>query len=317
MSKKTKHTGFAVALAWPETWCKQPGAWYDKTMSLLGINKHHYYQVGHAAVILINSADGVCHYFDFGRYHTPYQYGRVRNRDTDNDLEITTIAEISGNQIRNFETILNEISVNPSCHGSGKLIASYTRIQFGKAFQKAKILQKRGILPYGPFVLNGTNCSRFVRTVILAGEPESNARFRLLYPPMLSVTPAWNVYSLGKKFAYPQDEQKGVFNHLPEQFRVDNVLPPPIKNKHIPPYSKWLAGEGAGSWYAISSYKNGILVIRYNPDGKIESQGLFTPVQQRSADLQREYDIAYLSHDNMIHLLQSGERHRYQRKFIE
>jgi len=47
-------TGFAIALAWPETNCKNAGSWYDELMELLGISKNHHYKVGHAALILIS-----------------------------------------------------------------------------------------------------------------------------------------------------------------------------------------------------------------------------------------------------------------------
>ncbi len=53
MMTRNKHTGFAIALAWPQTYCKQPGAWYDPITLLLGINKNNYYKVGHAALVLI------------------------------------------------------------------------------------------------------------------------------------------------------------------------------------------------------------------------------------------------------------------------
>ncbi len=73
------HTGFAIAIAWPSTFCKQPGSWYDPLTLWLGVNYNHYYRVGHAAVVLIDPDKNKCHYFDFGRYHAPFQYGRVRN----------------------------------------------------------------------------------------------------------------------------------------------------------------------------------------------------------------------------------------------
>ncbi|MDQ3395429.1 MAG: hypothetical protein M3512_15145, partial [Bacteroidota bacterium] len=67
--------GFAILLAWPETFCKQAGGWYDPLLSWLGISKNHYYRVGHAAVVLVNGFNGSLQYFDFGRYHSPYGYG--------------------------------------------------------------------------------------------------------------------------------------------------------------------------------------------------------------------------------------------------
>jgi hypothetical protein len=39
MNSGEKYTGFAIALAWPATWCKQSGAWYDPLTSFLGFSK--------------------------------------------------------------------------------------------------------------------------------------------------------------------------------------------------------------------------------------------------------------------------------------
>lgn len=187
--------GFAIAIAWPETLCKQPGSWYDKPMQWVGVNKGNYYKVGHAAVVLIN-ASGKCHYFDFGRYHAPFQFGRVRDAETDHDLEIKTQAVINENEMENFTDMLSELYFNSSCHGNGTLHASYCKINFERAYSKAKLMQKSSPIPYGPFKIDGTNCSRFVNTVILAGKPTFLHWLLLNYPKTLSPTPIGNVMAL-------------------------------------------------------------------------------------------------------------------------
>ncbi len=189
--------GFAIAIAWPETICKQAGAWYDTPMRWIGINKNNYYKVGHAAVVLINGDTGNCYYFDFGRYHTPYQYGRVRDEESDHDLEIKTKAIFDENgKLLNYLTILMELYSNPSCHGSGPLHASYCNIEFESAIRKAKQMQKESPLSYGPFKMTGTNCSRFVNTVILCGKPTFLYWLLLSYPKTLTPTPIGNIKAL-------------------------------------------------------------------------------------------------------------------------
>jgi len=191
------HDGIAIAIAWPETLCKQAGAWYDIIFKLLRVNKNSYYKVGHAAVVLIEKKSGDCHYFDFGRYHTPFQSGRVRSVYTDHDLEIKTKANFLENGgLENFTDILIELAGNKSCHGSGDLHASYCHINFNKAFSKATKMEALSPIPYGPFIPNGTNCSRFVNTTILAGKPKLLHRFLLAYPKTFSPTPIGNVYAL-------------------------------------------------------------------------------------------------------------------------
>lgn len=195
------YTGFAVSLAWPQTWCKQSGSWYDSTMKLFGYNKKNFYKVGHAAVILIEARTGKCHYFDFGRYHAPYGCGRVRDSETDHDLIINSKAVLDNIVFRlgNFEEILMEISNNEACHGIGDLHASYTNINFEKAYKFAKQMQINSPWKYGPFILNGTNCSRFVRTIVLSGNPPIADKLKIYIPFTLSPTPIGNVKSLKNK----------------------------------------------------------------------------------------------------------------------
>lgn len=193
---KKPPTGFAIVVAWPKTMCKQAGSWYDPLMSALKISKNNYYKVGHAAVVLVNSETSKCHYFDFGRYHAPFGYGRVRDEETDHDLNITTKAEIEYNEIVNLPSILYNLLRNYSCHGTGYLRASYTAIHFENAFQMAKKLQQQSFIPYGPFVYKGTNCSRFVKKVVLAGTPKLTHQLGLKIPYTISPTPITNVYAL-------------------------------------------------------------------------------------------------------------------------
>ncbi len=167
------HTGFVIALAWPQTYCKEPGAWYDRFTRWLGINRNNYYMAGHAALVLIEGTGEKCHYFDFGRYHAPFQHGRVRSAVTDHDLELKTLPQISrdGKTIQNFRIILDELQQNPGYHGEGALYASYTNVDFQKAYGRALEMQQPGPIPYGPFLRKGSNCSRFVNSVNIAGDP--------------------------------------------------------------------------------------------------------------------------------------------------
>ena len=129
---KSQYSGFAIALAWPDKYCKRAGSWYDLVTDIIGISKNHHYKVGHAALLLVNKKDGKCHYFDFGRYHAPYKHGRVRNAVTDNGLNVRTEAKIShdGCMIENFKEIITELQYNSECHGEGKIFASYCMIDF-------------------------------------------------------------------------------------------------------------------------------------------------------------------------------------------
>lgn len=199
--------GIAIALAWPETLCKQAGAWYDVPLKWLGININRYYKVGHAAIVLIENKTGNCHYFDFGRYHAPHQHGRVRGAFTDHDLEMKTKAIVSNGKINNYNELLLELFSNESCHGSGALHAGYCSVNFEKAFEKAMQMQSNSPIPYGPFLPNGTNCSRFVNTVVLSGAPNFLYRLVLAYPKTLSPTPIGNVKALANYCIISTDKE--------------------------------------------------------------------------------------------------------------
>lgn len=191
--------GFAIALAWPETKCKQAGAWYDPLLYYLGINKNGYYKIGHSAVVIINKKTKDCHYFDFGRYHSPHGYGRVRSSDSDDDLFIETKAIISDDnmEILNLDEILTELYSNTSTHGDGRILGKSTAIDFSKAMRYASKLQNKGFLKYGPFQIGGSNCSRFVSDLIKKSTPSLTLKLKLQFPLTISPSPMWNLWAIG------------------------------------------------------------------------------------------------------------------------
>ena len=69
-----------IVLAWPDTKVVHEGKWYDIPMRWIGAIKDGHYKAGHAAFLLINNKSGDIQYFDFGRYHTPLKFGRVRSK---------------------------------------------------------------------------------------------------------------------------------------------------------------------------------------------------------------------------------------------
>jgi len=184
-----------ITLAWPETNVITAMAWYDVFLKILKINKNDFYKVGHAATVLVEYETGNLRYFDFGRYHTPILYARVRDREHDPDLTINIQAKFDENKnITNLEAILKHLSQKHACHGEGTLHGSvYQGINFNEAYAWAKNLQKKGSIIYGPFELSGTNCSRFVNQVFRAGRPPFRIKFRLLFPLSFSPLTTTNV----------------------------------------------------------------------------------------------------------------------------
>jgi hypothetical protein len=195
LSTGSVHNGWAIAIAWPETWCKRAGAWYDGVMRLLAVNRNGYYQVGHAAVVVMGRDKDEAHYYDMGRYHAPGGTARVRSAHTDHELVLRTrLLWDAGAQLPlNLPVLLNELATNKACHGDGPMHWSVVPVICEGVHHQAKAMQEQDFITYGPFVVGGSNCSRFVNTALRAGRPPMGARLSLRFPWTLSPTPLSNV----------------------------------------------------------------------------------------------------------------------------
>ena len=312
---KNNEKGFAIALAWPEMYCKQTAAWYDSLTHLLGISKNHYYKVGHAALVLVDSK-GNCHYFDFGRYHAPYQWGRVRSAEADHDLIIKTKAVFSddGTQILNFREILEELQNNPACHGEGKLHASFCSIDYSAAAAKAREMHERHIWPYGPFIWNGTNCSRFVNTVIRAGKPDLKKWLYLRFLKPITPTTLNNVHALNKKEVLPHMLAKAPFYpaQKPPRERLYGIIPMPEKPAHLQDsILLWLSGEGAGSWFQPEFKENTVLLKRFTATGELEGETELKLLEGEMPKSDQEIKITYPSALHLLNLEVNGKKIKY------
>jgi hypothetical protein len=317
MSDRGNYTGFAIALAWPQTFCKQPGSWYDPLALRMGLSTNHYYRVGHAAVVLVDKENNKCHYFDFGRYHAPFQHGRVRSAETDHELRMKTIPVISDDNlsILNYREILSELKDNRACHGEGELYASYCPVNFRTAFDEARKMQQASPIPYGPFRINGSNCSRFVNTVVRAGKPHWVFRFRLKYLVWLTPTPMNNVNTLPNRLSQPAPSNTVTF--FPA-FKHDNItlysiLQPPLRDEKIPEHAQWLSGEGAGSWFVFEACKSLLRVTRYSPEGSIECTGQYENLDDKGVVPDNSFRITYPSNCKEVTLAHKNTLLRFER----
>tara|TARA_B100000768_G_scaffold44194_1_gene42951 strand:+ start:11701 stop:12357 length:657 start_codon:yes stop_codon:yes gene_type:complete len=178
-----------IVLAWPEAMVAGANSWYDKYLSTKG-----KYRVGHAALILVNHAKEKLFYFDNGRYHTPAGFGRVRSQETDPDIRIKSKLILKNHEINNIEEILLEVKNKKACHGKGVLYASILHnISFEKAFLFSNQMVSKGLVPYGPFVRPGTNCSRFVSKAMRESTSSFFTNIRLKYPITITPSPKRNV----------------------------------------------------------------------------------------------------------------------------
>ncbi len=86
--------------------------------------------------------------------------------------------------------------------------------------------------------------------------------------------------------------------------KLPEILPMPSIPENLPPTAKWLAGEGAGSWFVIEM-ENEVQyrISRFSPEGHIECEGFFKSAS-KNIDMKKDYDITYPSHCAMVSILQ-------------
>jgi len=95
---------------------------------------------------------------------------------------------------------------------------------------------------------------------------------------------------------------KSPMNKLPK------VLRAPDRPSNLHHNAKWLAGEGAGSWFLIEACEENeqeYQVQRFSPEGKLECTGIFAA--DLYVDLNIEYVISYPSQCQKVTIIQ-GER---------
>ncbi len=309
MTNLPQNSGIAIALAWPDTYCKQAGAWYDPLMNVLKISKNNYYKVGHSALVLIKNGGTECHYFDFGRYHAPKGHGRVRNKLTDNELQLKTIPKIENKKLLNYDELLTELQSSSVFHGDGDLYSSYVEIDFIKAYTKAIEMQSNSPIVYGPFVKNGTNCSRFVSSVILAGLSLKEERFKLKYFVPFTPSPSSNVKALPKQAIKQKPENHKIFTPKKQaKQKLKSTLQPPTCPSFLPKTVQWLSGEGSGSWFCLQQEKTAIKITRFSPKGDLECSGLFQAKTKNNFRLSQGFKITHLRNCQQVTIIQGEQK---------
>ncbi len=295
--------GSIFAISWPETLIYKTTAWYDTVTTIMGFCKNGYYSVGHAALLLVEYTTGKVYYFDFGRYQSPVGYGRVRDMYSDPELEIKTSAVIIDNKIQNIEAILSEVYNNNATHGDGRLMTSLTNnIDFDCAYSKAKEIQSRGAVPYGPFKYKGSNCSRFIASVYMPGIKNIFQKLRINISYLYCKTPTSNIIATSRV--------NQVFVIKSGKFYIENSIiimffsnktttkPTVSNNNHsqIPKNALKLYGIGCSSYFEVNATKNKSLfdIKSYNEQGGLEFAKTFQMLTL-GFDINHPFTIAYIS----------------------
>ena len=322
---KPLNTGTILLMAYPNTFVKPSGEFICKITPYLGIGTKDYTQAGHSALCLINNKTGEINYYDFGRYITPDGFGRVRNKSTDTELHIPITACFKNNILENTYEILRWLRSYPEkTHGDGDLYASILYdVDYEDACNFIKNIHIRGSIPYGIFIKQGSNCSRFVADTVIASTTNPIILKRIVGESRVTPSPL-GVVNKGRNseqvFIVGENEISEIKN-ISWIKNMKNFLEKKYKNEktiHQPKITKkdlhYLSGIGHGAYFNLRKNKNDEYIIsRLDKKGITNFEDVFIP-EDNSFDITKKYFFVYDSNCEYCHINQNNSIYRFNRK---
>ncbi|APZ46722.1 hypothetical protein BW723_10700 [Polaribacter reichenbachii] len=318
--------GIIIILSYPDT-VVRPAYWEpsSKIWPKLGIGSKHAVQAGHAALLLLKKGKTKINYYDFGRYITTYGNGRVRCKETDAELEIPIKAEFEKEELINLQEILLWLEKHPEkTHGDGRLIASInTDINYNLASQFINSFIQRKEIPYGVFVKNGSNCSRFVTDTLIASLTNKKIKLQLKTSNLVTPSPIgnvikatstktiYNVYQQEIKLYKNRSILKEYKDSFLNKFDIEpNLIGTEKPNKAIFELENgtWLGGIGSGAWFHIEKQidNKNYLIARYNSTGIKDFEGEFT-INNDSFSTDGKCEFLHPTNCQEMFVIQNGE----------
>tara|TARA_B110000090_G_scaffold86518_1_gene98371 strand:- start:8330 stop:9328 length:999 start_codon:yes stop_codon:yes gene_type:complete len=308
----SKSNGIIIIIAYPDT-VVRPAEMdaLSKFLPYLGIGTKNGIQAGHAALLLIKKGEPEINYFDFGRYITTNQNGRVRSKETDFELHIPILAKFKNASLSNLDEILVWLERHPEkTHGEGRLVASINEnIDYGKALAFINTLLNKKEILYGAFIKNGSNCARFVTDTLRASSLQKKIKTKLKISYLCTPSPIGNVlkgktakdiYQVSKSQinlytnrSILKEYKNCFFNKFDTPL---NIIGTEIPKKALffPKKATWLGGSGSGAWFAIDRKvnTNTYIISRYTYAGKKDFDGIFK-VSGNSFDMSLNYQFIH------------------------
>ncbi|RED50100.1 DUF6695 family protein [Seonamhaeicola aphaedonensis] len=326
------NTGIILTLAYPETIVMVSEEWFSPYLRYLGVGKKNYLRAGHAALVLIDKAKGILEYHDFGRYITPEPTGRVRGRDTDNELHFPLKAQIENNQIINLNAILKFLGTNPRLtHGDGKLVASVcTAVDYKKARAHINNMQEKHFIRYAAFIKEACNCARFVTDSLIAGVTDSVIKKRLLKSKWFTPSTVGNVMLADTENHVYEVSETGIISDFKGSQTSENLrcfldklkdhqvdLVGTLKPKHhdeVHENGQWLSGIAAGAWFELYQTEKALeyRFRRLSPYGHIDIDALFK-VEDNRFSYRENFEFVHYSNCKFFHVRQHGCVYRFVR----
>jgi Family of unknown function (DUF6695) len=327
------NSGFIITLAYPETIVRVSDEWFTPFLKYVGIGKKNYVKAGHAGLVLINKDTGILEYHDFGRYITVQSTGRVRGKDTDNELDFALKAHIEDGEIKNLDEILKFLATNPKLiHGEGKMVASVCdAIDYDKARDYITTMQQRHFIRYGVFIKEASNCSRFVTTTLIASVTNTSIKKKLIKSTRFTPSTVGNVVIADTGNYIYEVSDEGEITEFSSSVRKENIRyfldklkayePTLIGNqqpKHVESVhekAQWLGGVGAGAWFELHKTDRN---TEYNyrkiaPCGHINVHDIFV-VNDTSFNYHEDFNFVHYSNCKFFHVEQNDMVFRFDRK---
>ncbi|MCB4809551.1 hypothetical protein LG651_14945 [Tamlana sp. 62-3] len=326
------NTGIIITLAYPETIVMVADEWYSPFLRFIGIGKKDYLRAGHAALVLINKETGVLEYHDFGRYITPEPTGRVRGKDTDNELHFPIQAKIQDSQILNLDEILKFLATKPKLtHGDGKLVASVcTKVNYLKARTHITQMQNKHFIRYAAFIKNACNCARFVTESLIASVTDGNVKKALQKSLWFTPSTVGNVLLGNTESAVYEVTETGEISIFKGSQKSENLRcfldklkehnvnlvgtlkPKPVKGVHE--NAQWLSGIAAGAWFELhkTDKLNVYRFRRISPYGNIDVDD-FYEVENTKFNFDLDYVFVHYSNCKFFNVKQNGKVYKFNR----
>ncbi len=322
------HTGAIIILAYPEEFVSMIPAWYRKPMEWVGMVNHGKVAAGHSAMALVNKATGKIYYGDFGRYITPFGYGRTRMEMTDPDVVFDYKVEFKDGMIVDKKALFQHIYEHPEkTHGGDVMYISLNQdIDFDKCLRFMTKMNDKGSIIYDPFGKGRSNCSRFVYDTILAGVTDKTIKKKLKRKSPLTPSPLGNVFHGTNEDSHvftPEGNQvvkdksiRVVIKHLFKKAEKPSSLPLTQDEKKekflgLNPKNKWSYLGGVGDEAYILARKitdNSIMIEKYGAHQKLDFVQEFE--LHKSFDPDSNYEFIHDCNASWITVIQDGKKLR-------
>jgi hypothetical protein len=286
--------GIIIILAYPDTIVRPAYTEFSsKIWPKIGIGGKHAVKAGHAALLLLKKNNSEIKYYDFGRYITPFGFGRVRSKDTDFELAVPVEAKFKNNKLSNFKEIILWVEKHPKkTHGDGKLVTTINhKINYERAIAYITSLIDQKEIPYGAFT-KGSNCARFVTDTIIAASTKKKVSRKLKTSNLFTPSPIGNIIkgnTTDEIFEVYQQkiteyQNRSVLKEYKESFLQTYNTPPNLIGTEKPNLKlfhlksgTWLGGIGSGAWFIISKQvsEHKFEINRFTADGIVDFTGTF------------------------------------------